>query len=79
MSTPVTPDDAGRRALLTRVAEAHNAWERAHLDGAPFKPETRPDSDDYNLWHLDMDADPATLDEFVQAVGDVRTDVPAEE
>jgi hypothetical protein len=57
-----------RQARLARVAEAHDQWVDENLESAPFNPETRPDSEDYNLWHVDMDADPEAQAAFFQLI-----------
>lgn len=71
-----------RQDFLARVAEAHDAWVDEHEAEAPFNPDSRPASGDYNLWNLDMDADGTTQDAFFQAVGPadyVTDDAPDEE
>ena len=68
-----------RHEFLARVAEAHDAWVARHIDDAPFDPDSHPGSGDYNLWHLDMDADAAAQDELMESIGPVPTfseDVP---
>lgn len=58
------PSDA-RVALLTAIGELHDDWVQDHLDGA-FTP--RGEKSDYNLHYVDVDAEPAALDEFLGAV-----------
>lgn len=74
-----------RQEFLARVAEAHYAWEREHAD-APFVPENRPGSGDYNVWNVDLESDGATQDAFFEAVGTpnyeqtfINSDAPEEE
>lgn len=68
-----------RHEFLARVAEAHDAWVARHIEDAPFDPASHLGSGDYNLWHLDMDADPAVQDELMESIGPIPTfsdDVP---
>lgn len=60
--------NANRLARLAQIAAAHDEWVEANVDGAAFNPDSRPDSDDYNLWYLDMDATPAAEAKFQQMV-----------
>lgn len=43
-----------RAAKLAEIARLHDEWVEAQLDSAPFDPQSRPDSKDYNLWYVDM-------------------------
>lgn len=61
------PSDA-RVAALTAVGDLHDQWVQANLDGA-FTP--RGGKSDYNLHYVDVDADPAALDEFHATALDV--------
>jgi hypothetical protein len=58
-----------RQEFLARVAEEHDNWVARHLDNAPFDPNTRPGSGDYNVWHVDVEADAAQEDELAEAIG----------
>lgn len=49
-----------RKVRLAMIAQAHDKFVRDNLD-AKFKPESRPDSEDYNLWNVDMEADDSTF------------------
>jgi hypothetical protein len=62
-----------RQEFLARVAEAHDAWVAQHGDSVEFDPNSRPDSGDYNMWHVDMDADEDAQAEFMDAVGPIPT------
>jgi hypothetical protein len=64
-----------RQEFLARVAEAHYSWVGDHLEDAPFDPESRVGSGDYNVWNLDMDGKADAQDAFMQAVGDVPEDL----
>jgi hypothetical protein len=43
-----------RKAKLAEIARLHDEWVAAQLETAPFDPDSRPDSKDYNLWYVDM-------------------------
>ena len=69
-----------RAEYLARVAAAHDAWVARHIDAAPFDPDSRPGSGDYNMWYLDLDADAAAEKELAESIGPVpamfRDDLP---
>jgi len=63
----MTPE---RRAKLLALGELHDQWVARKLPSAPFDPESRPDSKDYNQHYVDLDSDD---DEFHrQAMAIVR-------
>jgi hypothetical protein len=65
---------ADRHTTLARIAAAHDAWVDRHLESAPFNPESRPDSEDYNVWYLDMADDTVIQGEFMATVTEIMAD-----
>jgi hypothetical protein len=70
-----------RDEFLARVAATHDGWVERNIEDAPFAPDSRPESGDYNLWHLDVDADAVAEAEFARDVGPfdvLEDDIPAD-
>lgn len=65
-----------RQEFLARVAAEHDAWVQQNLAGATFDPASRPDSGDYNMWYVDMEATPEQLDALAEAIGPVPEFAP---
>lgn len=64
--TPVRPGDAVVKRL-NALADLHTKWVQGNAGAAGFKPEEHPKmGSDYNIHHVDLDAQPAALDEFHQ-------------
>jgi hypothetical protein len=65
---PLTRPSPERRRRLTAVAEAHHQWtlEQLPRTDVPFRP--RDENSDYNLHHLDVEADGAAEDDLQAAV-----------
>lgn len=72
------PAPAGRRkpprrpaeervARLTALTDLHDQWVAANADSAGFDPKGRPKKSDYNIHHVDLDADPTAAAEFAAA------------
>ncbi len=53
-----------RQRRLDQLAGLHAGFVRANADTAGFNPEGRRTGGDYNVHHVDIDADPAALDAF---------------
>ena len=71
-STPQRPDES-RIQRLNAVADAHLEFTRASADTAGFNPEGRRADGDYGLHHVDLDANPAALDDFHRRASDIIT------
>lgn len=61
--------NAARRAKLIAIGELHDQWVTKNLEsaGAAFDSSGRKEGSDYNLHHVDLDADGKARDEFVAA------------
>jgi hypothetical protein len=57
-----------RRQKLVALGELHNQWVTANLESAAkdFDPSGRKDGSDYNLHHVDLDADSEAQDRFFE-------------
>jgi hypothetical protein len=62
--------DPERRRKLLELAAWHREWSAKHADRTPYRPEGDDDSD-YNLHHVDLDADPDAEAEFMHRAREI--------
>lgn len=67
---PQRPADE-RVARLSALTDLHDRWVAANADSAGFDPKGRPEKSDYNIHHVDLDADPTAAAEFAAAASKI--------
>lgn len=73
--TPVRPSDA-RVAELNALADLHAEWTAEHAGGAAFNPKGRKPGSDYNVHHVDLEADQAAMDDFYRRSVEIFAGAP---
>jgi hypothetical protein len=62
---------SNRFEMLRDLAELHYKWVKANVDTDEFNPESRPESGDYNVWHVDFDPRPEIEAEFQSKAAEI--------
>lgn len=69
---PPTRPSPKQVAHLDALAALHVEWTAANADTAGFDPKGRKPGGDYNVHHVDLDADQAALDDYHRRVAALR-------
>jgi hypothetical protein len=70
-SLPGQPPPPMRQERLRALAAWHAQWEERYAASTPFRPELHPDSEDYNLHYVDLEASDEAQIEYVRRAREI--------